>query len=176
MTADKEAERRRLLILPAAQHLLNFALSFVGVIFVLAVIILVGRDILWRTIDIEPISAPKTLTDEGYGPEIVARRLQDAVNNISFRIQRTSVQPSGRLQPQRSLLGHEGLRDVGLFDIPGQHSDILLQTDLPKIVAPDFGATLELVCNVHREVSGSRPTSDHFRGVHSHQEPSLADP
>jgi hypothetical protein len=53
----------------------SFALSSLTVISILIILGLVGRDILWRAIYIEPISVPKTLSDEGYGPDIASRRL-----------------------------------------------------------------------------------------------------
>jgi hypothetical protein len=69
----------RFLVNPTWQDLLTFVLSLVAVASVLTILFLLGQDILWRTIYIEPISMPRTLADEGYEPEIGARRLQDSI-------------------------------------------------------------------------------------------------
>ena len=57
-------------------------LSVTAVIAVAVVLVFLVQGVAGRTIYIEPISVPKKLADEGYGPDVAARRLQDAINRL----------------------------------------------------------------------------------------------
>jgi hypothetical protein len=140
----RQTGRLRLLANPPWQDLLSFVLSVVAVASVVAILLLLGRDILWRTIYIKPISVPKKLAEEGYGPDVGARRLQDAINKVLAPIDQTGQQPPSTPEARptpvtRSASGS----DVDVFANSKQRPDVSLPSDLPAIVIPGFGASLD---------------------------------
>jgi hypothetical protein len=94
----------RLLTDPTWQDLLSFILSLGAVVSILALVVLLGWDTLRRTINIEPLSVPKNLAEEkGFGPDVAARRLQDAIYVVFNRSERPTVASQIRRIPTASL-------------------------------------------------------------------------
>ena len=67
----------------------------------LAILVFVLRDLSSDLITIEPISVPKTFSENGYTPEVTSRRLNDALNayvkSAGSRMQSPSVAPRDEL-------------------------------------------------------------------------------
>jgi hypothetical protein len=58
----------------------SFVLSLSAVTAVILIAILLIQELTRRTLVIEPISVPKELAENGYAPDVAARRLRDAVS------------------------------------------------------------------------------------------------
>ncbi len=136
------SRRLRLLKDPTWQDLLGLILSVVAVISVAVVLVFLVQGVAGRTIYIEPIAVPKTLADEGYGPDVAARRLQDAINRLRAPIEQAAVStPVLHASERRSSSG----LDVSVFASPQQRFDTSLPSDIPAIVIPGVGASLDSV-------------------------------
>src|SRR5689334_8885331 len=60
--------------------LTSFTLTVSAVFTVVVIAMLLIQELTRGAIAIEPISVPKELAENGYAPEVAARRLRDAVN------------------------------------------------------------------------------------------------
>jgi tetratricopeptide (TPR) repeat protein len=98
------------------KELAAVVLSVVSVCAVAIILVLLWQVLTKTTIAIAPISVPKILAESGYTADVVAQRLQDALNNV-VKDARTSKQ------------------------VPV----VALQADLPSIVVPTIGLSLETV-------------------------------
>src|SRR5262249_37131982 len=76
-----------------------------------------------NAIYIEPISAPKSMAERGYTPEVSARRLRDAINTIVSAANTSSTR----------VTGSDGLPNVALHG------------DQPDIVVPTVGISLSTI-------------------------------
>lgn len=136
---DQRGRRMRLLANPTWQDFLSFLLSCGAVTLIILLLILLGWDTLRRTITIDAISVPKGFSEEkGVSPEVAARRLQDAVDMVLVRASRPATATDKSDSPVNSKN-----RDADLFVIPGQSASILQDSDLPTIVLPAVGASLD---------------------------------
>jgi hypothetical protein len=124
---------------PTWQGLLSFVLSFGALLSVLVLVIVLVWDTLRQTIDIQPISVPKNFADDrGFGPDVAARRLQDAIRSAIAREDRpggtqTKPVPPGSLKNQ----------DVDLYVVLEQRSTVIQKSDFPEITIPGVGASLD---------------------------------
>jgi tetratricopeptide (TPR) repeat protein len=133
------AQRIRLLTNPTWQDFLSFVLSLGAVILISVILVLLGWDTLRQTITIDPISVPKSFSeDKGISPDVASRRLQDAIDKVLAHINLPSATPQRSLSPSSTRN-----RDADLFAIPGQRANILQGSDLPTIVLPAVGASLD---------------------------------
>jgi hypothetical protein len=112
----------------------SFTLSLSAMITVVVVATLLVQNLTRRTIAIEPVSVPKELAENGYTPDVAARRLRDAVNVFVA-------------QAQTSMKGPE----------------IALRGDVPDIVVPTVGISIDSIAaairgflhsNLHQSISG----------------------
>jgi hypothetical protein len=130
----------RLLANPTWQDLLNFVLSAAGVLTVTVVLVLLGWDTLRHSIYVEPISVPKDLTDEGFGPDVAARRLQDGIDRLSVLGEHENTAPRARQLPAPAA---NSSRDIDVVVIAPQRHEFIEQSELPTIVVPGFGVPLD---------------------------------
>jgi hypothetical protein len=139
LEGDVRERRMRLLANPTWQDFLSFLLSSGAVTLIILLLILLGWDTLRRTITIDAISVPKGFGEEKrVSPEVAARRLQDAIDLVLTRASRPPASPDKSDSPISSKN-----RDADLFVIPGQSPSILQDSDLPTIVLPAVGASLD---------------------------------
>jgi hypothetical protein len=118
----------------------SFTLSLSVVVSVIVIIILLIQELTRRTLVIEPISVPKELAENGYAPDVTARRFRDAVNAFVE-------------QAKTSMKG----------------PDIALHGEVPDIVVPTVGISIDSVAEAirgflhssqRRRISGEFTTSD----------------
>lgn len=69
-------------VVGVVKSLVRFVLSLCSIAVASAIVALALWQMTKDTIYIQPISVPKTLVDVGYSPDVAARRLQDAMNNV----------------------------------------------------------------------------------------------
>ena len=141
-TSVNTGHQFRVLVNPTWQDLLSFLFSLGALISILAILVLLGWDTLRETITIEPISVPKSFADEkGFGSDVASRRLQDAIETILTHITQND---SPTVAPQIRPIQPSSLkaRDVAVFRNPGEHANFLQQSDLPSIVIPGVGTSL----------------------------------
>jgi tetratricopeptide (TPR) repeat protein len=79
------------------------ALSWIIIWVVICV--LVAQDLARDVVTIEPISVPKTLSDNGYTPEVASHRLRDAVNHYA------SVSRASKLMDTLSIASRDEMPD-----------------------------------------------------------------
>ena len=104
-----------------------FALTLGGVLLLGALLVLLGQELLRRTVSIEPISVPKTLAEHGYTDRVAAARLRDAIRAVIARAYEQQFR-----------------------------SDILLHAEAPEIVVPRLGIPLEAIAGAGRTLFGAR--------------------
>ncbi len=118
----------------------GFILSLAGVVTVVLIAGLLTKELTRRALVIEPISVPKSLAENGYAPEVAARRLRDAVNAFVAKAH-TSV----------------------------QGPEIALRGEIPEIIVPTVGLSIEsfaaairgfLHSSLHRQVTGEFTIAD----------------
>jgi tetratricopeptide (TPR) repeat protein len=118
------ADHVRLLTNPSWQDFLSFVLSLGAVILIVVLI--------------EPIAVPKNFSDDkSFGPDVASRRFQDAIEKVLAHINRPAT--SQRSLPSSS----SGNKDADAFANPGQQTNIIQQSELPAIVLPSIGASLD---------------------------------
>jgi len=93
-----------------------FVLSVASVCAVAIIVVLLWKALTQKTIAIAPISVPKTIAENGYTADVAAQRLHDALNKV-VEDARTSK----------------------------QGPEVALQADLPSIVVPTIGLSLETI-------------------------------
>src|SRR5208337_826230 len=114
-------------------------LSLGAVISVIVVLMVLVWDTLRQTIYIEPVSVPKNFADDrGFGPDVAARRLEDAIYSAL-----THVDRSGGAQTQPVPPASLRNQDVDVYAVQGQRASIIQQSDLPAITIPGVGASLD---------------------------------
>ncbi len=101
-------------------------LSLGGVVIVGAVLILLGQQLLRRTISIDPLSVPKAVAERGYTDQIAAARLRAAIIRIT---------------------------EQAAFPVPG--TNVSLHTETPEIVVPRLGIPLDAIAAVARTLFGT---------------------
>jgi tetratricopeptide (TPR) repeat protein len=94
--------------------LVAVVLSVVGIFSFVIITVLLWQALTKKTIAIAPISVPKMLAENGYTAEVAAQRLHDALNKF---IEDTHTRKAG--------------------------PEVALQADLPSIVVPTVGLSLE---------------------------------
>jgi hypothetical protein len=118
----------------------GFALSLSAVAVPVIVVALLWQEFTQRSVAIESITVPKELADNGYAPDVAARRLRDAVNLFVKKA-------------RASMKGPE----------------IALRGDLPDIVVPAVGISLDSFVTVvrrfwhsslHQSISGEFTVAD----------------
>lgn len=117
--------------LKRAALLVKGVAGFVGVLVVIGFCILVGREVFRHTIDVEPVPAPKPMTENGYSPEVIARQLRDSLADAESRARTTMRGP-----------------------------EVSLNTDLPDITVPAVGVSVDTIAAQVRALFGirSRPS------------------
>lgn len=130
------SQSMRLLSNPSYQDLLGFIVSLGAALLVLTLLVLLGWDTFRQTITIEPISVPKNFAeDDGFGPEVAARRLQDAIDKVLALADRPPA-TSERSVPSSTF----GNKDADVYAIPGPKTTVIQQSDLPVITLPSIGS------------------------------------
>jgi hypothetical protein len=74
------------------KSLYAFSAKLVAIFPIALIAALLVRDVTQRSINIEPISVPKTLNDDGYAPTVAAQKLRDDLNEIIAEAQTTTKQ------------------------------------------------------------------------------------
>jgi tetratricopeptide (TPR) repeat protein len=123
----------------------NFvALTWIGLSVVVCTLIV--QDLMRDVVTIEPIEVPKTLSDNGYSPEVASHRLRDALNAYA---------------DQATYLGDEGTNlnsNFGVFaadnaSIPSNLDlNIAARDELPDVVVPQIGLSLGAIVSSIRSV------------------------
>jgi hypothetical protein len=120
--------------------LTSFTLTLSAVFTVVVIGMLLIQELTRRTIAIEPISVPKELAENGYVPEVAARRLRDAVNAFVVKAKAFMKGP-----------------------------DIALRGEVPDIVVPTVGISISSIAeairgflhsSLHRRISGEFTIGD----------------
>jgi tetratricopeptide (TPR) repeat protein len=65
--------------------------------------VLVGQDLARDVVIIEPISVPRTLSDNGYTPEVASHRLHDAINHYASVNKASSLMEALNIAPRDEL-------------------------------------------------------------------------
>ena len=116
------------------KSLSGFVLSLSAVATVVLIATLLTKELTRRALVIEPIAVPKSLAENGYAPEVAARRLRDAVNAFVAK-------------------AHTSM----------QGPEIALRGEVPEIIVPTVGLSIEsfaaairgfLHSSLHRQVTG----------------------
>jgi tetratricopeptide (TPR) repeat protein len=92
-------------------------LSLASVLTFMFIAALLWDDLTEKTIAISPIAVPRMLVENGYTADVAAQRLQDALKKVA-----------------------EDAHDE-------QGTEVLLQADLPSIVVPTIGLSLETIAS-----------------------------
>ena len=138
----KRHGKRMLLIV---KTVLGLGLQFIGHIG--SVLIIVGSvfiilmffyEIFHHQTEIQPISVPRSLEQEGYTSEVAARRLKDALNHLSDK---ASSAGAGKWA-------------------------VSMRSEAPEIVVPTIGLSLSTVATYVESLPRSFATSHHRRRVH----------
>ncbi len=107
--------------------LTTLVLTLGGVLIVGALLILLGQQLLRRTVSIDPISVPKEVADRGYTDRIAAARLRDAILHVT---------------------------EQAAFPVSG--TNVSLHAEAPDIVVPKLGIPLDAIAAVARTLFGAR--------------------
>ena len=104
--AEKSPSRLRTL-----QDTLNAILSMVAVASILLLMVLLVREALQSTIEIEPLSVPKKFAeDSGFVPDIGARVLQDSIYSVFSPVEQitgsSDTQQISNLFPLKGIFLH----------------------------------------------------------------------
>ena len=111
------AFRTRLQALATVWKLLaTFVLSVASVFAVAIIAVLLWKPLTKKTIAIAPIAVPKMLAESGYTADVAAQRLHDALNKVVKDARTRKKGP-----------------------------EVALQADLPSIVVPTIGLSLETI-------------------------------
>jgi tetratricopeptide (TPR) repeat protein len=94
----------------------KFVLQLAGILAFALIGVLLWKALTQKTIAIAPISVPKTVAENGYTADVAAQRLRDALNEVVERAHSRKNRP-----------------------------DVALQADLPSIVVPTVGVSLETI-------------------------------
>jgi tetratricopeptide (TPR) repeat protein len=86
---------------------------------------------------IEPISVPKSLADSGYTPEVAGRRLRDAIFRFATTLNTAPKNPDAQSNAAEYNFGVSGFA---------------LQGDLPNIIVPTVGISLDAVVTTMRSL------------------------
>jgi tetratricopeptide (TPR) repeat protein len=98
------------------KELAAVVLSVVSVCAVAVILVLLWQARTKTTLAIAPISVPKTVAESGYTPDVAAQRLRDALNKVVEDAHSRKIGP-----------------------------EVALQADLPSIVVPTIGLSLETI-------------------------------
>jgi hypothetical protein len=98
------------------KFLVTVVLSLAGVFTFAIIAALLWQALTQKTIAIAPIAVPRTLAENGYTAEVVAQRLHDALNKV---VEDAHTSKNG--------------------------PEVALQADLPSIVVPTIGLSLETI-------------------------------
>jgi tetratricopeptide (TPR) repeat protein len=144
-------QRMRLLATHTFQDAVNLVLNL-GIIVVAVVFLgLLVASTFQKKTEIELISAPKTFAEEeGYSPDVAARKLEDAVDDIVTAMERSAAAPQSRAlpsQPQRSLY-----QPIDIVVGTGQQPAVALVSDRPTIVLPGVGVSLDSLASVFQSM------------------------
>jgi Tfp pilus assembly protein PilF len=118
-----------------AKAVVNGALSNISkllwIVLVVVIVIFVAQDLSNDLVAIEPISVPKVLSESGYTSEVASRRLRDAIDAYAAKT-------GSRMR----------------------HPNVAPRGELPDIVVPKIGLSLETIVSSIRGLShfGSRQT------------------
>ena len=110
-------------------------LLWLFVVIVVATIVVQG--LTQHATVIEPISVPKSLADSGYTPEVAGRRLRDAIFQFATTLNTVPKNPDGQSNTSESNFGVSGFT---------------LQGDLPNIIVPTVGISLDAVVTTMRSL------------------------
>ena len=102
-----------------------FVLNTVGTLIFLGALILLYKAVMRPSIAISPISVPKELADKGYAPEVIALQLQRALKKI--------------------------VHDANSMK---QIADVTTPMDVPNIIVPQTGLSLETIAAEIRSFFG----------------------
>jgi hypothetical protein len=91
-------------------------LQLAGLLAFALIVVLLWKALIQKTIAIAPISVPKTVAENGYTADVAAQRLHDALNKV------IEVAHSNKQGPE-----------------------VALQADLPSVVVPTIGLSLETI-------------------------------
>jgi Flp pilus assembly protein TadD len=94
----------------------TFVLQLAGILAFALIGVLLWKALTQKTIAIAPISVPKTVAESGYTADVAAQRLRDALNKV---VEDAKTRKNG--------------------------PEVALQADLPSIVVPTIGLSLETV-------------------------------
>jgi len=109
--------------------LVGLALRFSGAAAGVALLILLGLEVTRHQVEIQPIAMPKSLIEAGYSPEVVARRLQDALDRLAD----AATTAGGKALP------------------------ISMHGEAPEIVVPTVGVSLSTVATYLQRFLGYSP-------------------
>lgn len=110
----------------AVTWLYTFIVRLPWVVAVIVIGVIIIQGLTQHTTVIRPISVPETLAEKGYTSEVASQRLRDAILNF------TSTIPSHKKAPEVALYG-----------------------DLPNLVVPTVGISLDAVLSSIRTLSRS---------------------
>ena len=99
--------------------------TFAGVLVAIGFCVLIGIQVFGRAIEIEPIPGPKLMVENGFTPEVSARRLRDALADAEAKARTTMRGP-----------------------------EVSLNNDLPDITVPAVGVSLDAVAAYVRSLFG----------------------
>ncbi len=108
-----------------AALLLKGLVAFAGTLVAIGFCILVAREVFRHTIDVEPIAGPKLMGENGYSPEVLSRRLRDALAGAEAQARTTMRGP-----------------------------EVSLNTDLPEITVPAVGISVDTIAAHVRSLFG----------------------
>lgn len=94
---------------------------------------LVARDLARDVVTIEPISVPKSLSDDGYTPEVASHRLRDALNGYAGTNKAISLSDNSNFHSNLDL-------------------NIAARDELPDFVVPTIGLSLNAIVSSIRGV------------------------
>jgi tetratricopeptide (TPR) repeat protein len=110
--------------------LVKFALQLVGVVIFVGIIAILIDFLTQRTIAIEPISVPRRFANNGYTPDVAARRLRDALNKYAEDANTHTISPEWNKYAKNT-------------NARMRNPELALRGDLPEFVVPTIGLSLE---------------------------------